>query len=110
VLGVLNRYTPNRIPFLQPLLDDTRPRPAAGLEELRYCDTAFVRLAAITDDLPVASWPLESMRDHGRDTAAKWLKAHPDALKLSQLLPPIGNKAVMAGIAPLEEDLSRMRK
>jgi tyrosine-protein phosphatase SIW14 len=110
VLGVLNRYTPNRIPLLRPLLDDTRPRPVAGLEGLRYCDTAFVRLAAITDDLPVSSWPLESMRDHGRDTAVKWLDAHQEATKLSQLLPPIGNKVVMAGVAPLEEDLSRMRK
>jgi hypothetical protein len=110
VLGVLDRYTPNRIPFLRPLLDDTRPRPSAGLAGLRYCDTAFVRLAAITDDLPVASWPLESMRDHGRETAAKWLSAHPEAAKFSQLLPPIGNKAVMAGEAPLEEDLSRMRR
>ena len=110
VLGVLNRYTPNRIPFLRPLLDDTRPRPAPGLEGLRYCDTAFVRMAAITDDLPVSSWPLESMRDHGRDTAVKWLAANPKATELSQLLPPIGNKAVMAGIAPLQEDLSRMRK
>jgi len=110
VLGVLNRYTPNRIPFLRPLLDDTRSRPAPGLEGLRYCDTAFVRLAAITDDLPVSSWPLESMRDHGRDTALKWLDAHQETTKLTQLLPPIGNKVVMAGVAPLEEDLSRMRK
>jgi hypothetical protein len=80
------------------------------LAELRYCDTAFVRLAAITDDLPVASWPLESMRDHGRDVALKWLAEHENATKLSQLLPPIGNKVVMAGEAPLEEDLSRMRR
>jgi hypothetical protein len=110
VLGVLNRYTPNRIPFLTPLLDDVRPRPAPGLEGLRYCDTAFVRLAAITDDLPVSSWPLESMRDHGGDVALKWLAAHPEATKLSKRLPPVGNKVVMAGEAPLEEDLSKMRR
>jgi hypothetical protein len=110
VLGVLNRYTPNRIPYLKPLLDDTRPRPDPALAGLRYCDTAFVRLAAITDALPVSSWPLESMREQGQATALKWLDANKEATRLSQLLPPIGNKVVMAGEAPLEEDLSRMRR
>src|SRR4029078_5034831 len=92
VSGVLNRYTPNRIPYLRPLIDDTRPRAAPGMGGLRYLETALVRLAAITDALPIASWPLESMRDHGRKVVDEYFRDHPEATKLSQLLPPIGNK------------------
>lgn len=44
--GVTNRYTPNRIAFLRPLLDDRRSRIGPSTNwRYRYCDTAVIRLA-----------------------------------------------------------------
>ena len=47
VLGVTNRYTRNRVAFLRPLLDDTRPRLDPATARYRYCDTAMARLSVI---------------------------------------------------------------
>lgn len=109
VRGVTNRYTQNRLALLKPLLDDQRVRPneTAGV---RYCDTAFVRIAAITDALPVLAWNDEALRSLGRQTALDWFAKHPDSLALAKRTAPLGRKVVLAGEAPLEEDLSKMRR
>lgn len=110
VRGVTNRYTPNRIAFLRPLLDDRRQRIGPSTKRYRYCDTAVIRLAAITDSLATAGWSEEHVANNGRDIALKWFEEHADAAKLTTLQPPIGRNVVQLGEGPQEEDLSRMRR
>jgi len=108
--GVTNRYTPNRIAFLRPLLDDRRQRIGPSTKRYRYCDTAVIRLAAITDSLATAGWSEEHVAVNGRDIALKWFEEHTEAAKLTTLQPPIGRNVVQVGEGPQEEDLSRMRR
>lgn len=110
VRGVTNRYTPNRIAFLRPLLDDQRKRIGPATSRYRYCDTAVIRLAAITDSLATAGWSEEHVAAAGRDIALKWFEEHSEAAKLVTLQPPIGRNVVQVGEGPREEDLSRMRR
>lgn len=50
VVGVTNRYSPNRVPFLVPLLADGRNRLAPDAADYRYCDTAAARIVSITNE------------------------------------------------------------
>ena len=88
IAGVTNRYTPNRLAFLKPLLADQRHYLAAGASMLRYCDTAVLRMAAILDeplmpkkpDYNGADW------DGGCKLARQWFDKHPQDATLSRLL------------------------
>ena len=109
VAGVTNRYTPNRLAFLRPLLEDQRHYAAASKSMYRYCDTAVVRMAAILDqglmpkliDYNVAHW------DAGRQLAQQWFADHPQDAALSQLRAPSGKNTVRIGAAPVHNDISR---
>lgn len=50
VVGVTNRYSPNRVPYLVPLLADERYRPEPDAAAYRYCHTAAARLVSITNE------------------------------------------------------------
>jgi tyrosine-protein phosphatase SIW14 len=110
VRGVTNRYTPNRIAFLRPLVDDRRQRIGPATRRYRYCDTAVIRLAAITDSLATSGWSEEHVASAGRDIALKWFDEHTEASKLTTLAPPIGRNVIQVGEGPRQEDVSRMRR
>ncbi len=50
VVGVTNRYSPNRAPYLVPLLADQRYRPEPDASSYRYSHTAAARLVSITNE------------------------------------------------------------
>jgi hypothetical protein len=113
VIGVTNRYTANRIVYLQALLQDERPRPEPAASRYRYCDTAMARLSATVDtnlmehgDAPpgISHW------EYACQLARDWVREHESEANLSQLIPPSGNNSLLAGELPTQEDLSRMRK
>lgn len=108
--GIFNRYTPNRLAFLKPLLADKHARPGEELAGLSYADTAVVRTAAITDGLPMALWSDESLKNDGPQLALEWLNKHPEITAVSRLLPPPGRRVALEGDGPQDEDLSRMRR
>lgn len=109
--GVTNRYTPNRIAYLRPLLDNEVHHQRRGATRCRYCDTAVARLSAIVDEnfpdvLPgsgIEAW------NNGRVAARRWLAAHPAECQLGQLKAPTGHTVVERGDPPAREDLSRAR-
>jgi hypothetical protein len=84
VRGVTNRYTPNRIAFLKPLLADERLRVEAEAaqdvegrrETYRYCDTAVARLCTILDLYPVYG---PSLWEQSRQQFIAWFREHPQA-------------------------------
>lgn len=102
VAGVTNRYTPNRIAFLRPLIENEHPQLAPGATQYRYCDTAVARLSAIIDEnLPdkvpgigVEGW------NNGRQMARAWFVTHPDEAQPHRLLPPSGRNDVLPGDPP----------
>jgi hypothetical protein len=95
VAGVTNRYTPNRIAWLKPLLDDTRARPEAAARQYRYCDTAAARLASMTDQLLVVERePAREAWNDGVQKARRWFAEHPEQLQLARWRPPPGNNAL----------------
>ncbi|MCE9606496.1 MAG: tyrosine-protein phosphatase [Planctomycetia bacterium] len=108
--GATNRYTPNRIAFLRPLIDDQRQRIGPSSKRYRYCDTAVIRLAAITDSLATGGWSEQHVAAEGRQIALKWFDENENQNKLSTLLPPTGRNVVQVGEGPKQEDLSRMRR
>jgi hypothetical protein len=90
VRGVTNRFTPNRIAFLRPLLDDARPRPEpTAVYRLgeqtwpgRYCDTAVARLCTILDLYGVSG---PEQWDQSRELFWQWFAEHPEAMRLVRL-------------------------
>lgn len=109
--GVMNRYTPNRIAYLRPLLDNEACHLRPGARQCRYCDTAVTRLSAIVDEnFPdaIPGWGIDAW-NNGRKTARAWLEAHPDDCRLSMLKPPTGRTAVLPGDPPPREDLTKAR-
>lgn len=112
VAGVTNRYTPNRVPYLRPLLENEACHLAEGARQCRYCDTAVARLSTmINKNLPdlmpalgIDAW------NNGRQAARDWFASHPDESRLSQLLPPAGHTIVQLGDPPQREDLSKLRR
>jgi tyrosine-protein phosphatase SIW14 len=112
VAGVANRYTPNRIAFLQALIDDERPMPRPGADGCRYCDLAVVHLAAIVDQrlLPGGSDPRPDDWDRGRALARQWLTAHADSARLCQLRPPTGHTQLHADSSPTSARDAALRR
>lgn len=88
--GVTNRFVPNRIAFLRPLLDDPRPRPEpAAVHEIgeqtrpyRYCDTAVARLCTILDLHSVIA---PELWEQSRQLFLEWFAQHPDAVRPARL-------------------------
>jgi hypothetical protein len=110
VAGIANRYTPNRVAFLAPLLDDQRACADPDAGGIRYCDLALVRLAAMTDQPFFVGTTIDRQAwDQACMAAQHWLSDHPQSLRLSTLIPPEGHKLVKAGDGPVEEDLSRLK-
>ena len=110
VAGVTNRYTPNRLPYLRPMIDDERHRPEPAAAKYRYCETAVSRLASITDQEFFVCIPDRKIWNDSRIAAKYWFDHHVDASRLTTLLPPTGKNPVRVGDGPIEEDLSRMRR
>lgn len=97
VAGVTNRYTPNRIAYLTPLLQDKRQRCGTDTRVYRYCDTAAARLISITNEPLYLGEPGQLGWDRAIGRAAAWLESHPDSRQLSTLLPPSGPNEVRTG-------------
>ena len=112
VTGVANRYTLNRIAYLQALIDDERPIPRPGADGCRYCDLAVVHLAAIVDQrlLPGGSDPRPDDWDRGRGLARQWLTAHADAARLCRLQPPAGHTQLHADSSPTSARAATLRR
>jgi hypothetical protein len=110
VAGVTNRYTPNRLAYLRPLLEDERNHLEPQAARYRYCDTAVVRLAAIRDQWLMLGNPDKAGWDEGRKLARAWFDDHPADLEVCQLLPPDGRNMVRSDNAPQRGDVSRRRR
>lgn len=112
-VGVTNRYTRNRIPYLRPLLEDARQRPEPHAARYRYCDTAMARLSVIIDTNLMehgGTPPGMTNWQYACQLARQWMQTHDRQTRLSQLVPAEGDCEVLAGALPSQEDLSRMRK
>lgn len=110
VAGVMNRYTPNRLPYLEPVFDDRRQRVEPAAKMYRYCDTAVARLAVITNQEFFQCQPTLAIWDDAVATARYWFTHHPEALHLSTLLPATGRNQVRTATGEEREDLSRQLK
>ncbi len=97
VSGVTNRYTQNRLPFLQPLLDDERLRPEPEAAQYRYCDTAVARIAVIVDQSSLGAFSTFARRDQSREACRRWFAEHQEATELSQLVQPRRAQPVLVG-------------
>lgn len=97
VAGVTNRYTPNRIAYLMPLLKDKRQRGSPDTASYRYCDTAAARLISITNEPLYLGEPGRLGWDLAVGRALAWLDLHPASQQLSTLLPPLGPNEVRTG-------------
>jgi hypothetical protein len=97
VSGVTNRYTPNRIAYLFPLLSDMRTRPEPNADGYRYCDTAVARLASITGEERLVQ-PIRhcDLTDEGVIGARQWFAEHRGQTRLVRLLPPTGENSLVA--------------
>lgn len=110
VAGVTNRYTPNRLPYLRPMLNDTRQHIEATAVQYRYCETAVARLASITDQEFFVCLPDRKIWDDSCRAAQYWFMHHPEACQVTTLLPPTGKNPVRYGDGAEVEDLRRMRR
>lgn len=110
--GIANRYTPNRVPYLQALLDNKANQLLPAASRFRYCDLAAARLAAIADRSFVTGGPPDETArwDYACEQARAWLADHPAEAQLARLLPPTGKTVVRQGDQPKAEDLRRMRR
>lgn len=109
--GVTNRYTPNRVVYLRPLLENEAIHLRDGARQCRYCDTAVARLSAIVDEnFPdaVPGWGIEAW-NNGRVAARAWLASHPDECQPGPLKPAAGCTVVQPGDPPQREDLSKAK-
>lgn len=104
--GVMNRYTPNRMAYLRPLLVDRRRLPDTGASSYRYCDAATGHVAAIANvDFLNFTYDWEG----GLLKARQWFTCHEHQARLSPLLPPAGNNPIFASAPTTGENLERMR-
>lgn len=69
-----DRYTSSRIPFLEPLLNDKRPRRMPGAEHYRYRDTAVAHLTSTVnvDFMGDREGSKREQWDFGAAKAFKW--------------------------------------
>lgn len=94
VVGVTNRYTLNRLPYLEPLLGDLRQRPEEAARQYRYADTATARLSVILNRNMIEPGqvpPGESLWERGRRLANTWFRENRERVAFNRLLPPQGN-------------------
>ncbi len=112
VAGVTNRYTPNRTPFLRPLLEQEACHLATGAQPCRYCDTAVARLSTIIDRNLLHVTPAIGVEvwNFARQAARDWFAAQPAETRLSRLQPPAGKNMVRPGDPEPREDLSKLRR
>jgi hypothetical protein len=108
VAGVTNRFTPNRLPYLRPLLNDERERLEPQAAGSRYCDTAVARMQTILDK------PFYAARAHtgwegARQQALQWFAAHGNEVQLTKLLPPTGRNVARAMRPDDEIERTQMR-
>lgn len=98
VRGLTNRYTPNRIAFLRPLLEIDEHHVGLGLRQARYCDTAMARLSCILDHnfLMEASAKGDQAWDEACRAARRWYEDDASRSRPSILLPPPGRTMVRA--------------
>ncbi len=83
VAGVTNRYSPNRAPYLAPLLKDTRQRPEADAAWYQYADTAAARLSSIVNEAFLLVIPADrSTWDQAQQAAQAWLAENPEICQL----------------------------
>lgn len=108
--GVLNRFTANRKPYWQILLDDHRPWPEASAAGSRIADSAVARLAVtenqnfVGHDRSPAAW------DQAQARARAWLAERGSEVRFAQLAPAWGREPVEAEVRGRHhEDLSRLR-
>ncbi|MBX3415215.1 MAG: hypothetical protein KF708_21195 [Pirellulales bacterium] len=97
VAGVTNRYTANRIPYLDRLLDDKRQRVEPEAAGYRYCDTAAARLAVIVnaDFLSHATSLVDPFGwQYAVQEARQWIADHAGEAQLGHLVPPGGRNEV----------------
>jgi hypothetical protein len=108
--GAMNRYTPNRIAYLQPLLENESCHLTDGAREYRYCDTAVTRLSTmINQDLTRVSQAAgREAWNFARQAAREWFAEHPCERRLTRLLPPTGESVVHAGDPIPRRDLSKL--
>ena len=93
VQGLTNRYTMNRIPYWNALLQDTRRRPEPDCRKYRYCDTAAARLFCTVPE-PLA--PYAESWEQIRYLVRRWLQRHPETLRLR----PVADSAAQQASAP----------
>ncbi|MBA4019080.1 MAG: hypothetical protein C0483_18080 [Pirellula sp.] len=110
VSGLMNRYTRNRIAYLQPVVEDVRLRIGRDVAEYRYCDSAVFFVATITDQFPLLSWANEKQLSQGQVALRRWFTENASGLKLAQRVVPQMRYGVRRGDGPVEEDLSKMRR
>jgi hypothetical protein len=96
VAGVTDRYTPNRIAYLLPLLDDQRLRPEfvdhrdPFVRRYRYCDTAVARLSSILNlKLYDENYPIPKAWERARTLARAWFQQNPERARLGRVQPPL---------------------
>jgi hypothetical protein len=106
VEGATNRYTPNRLAYLRPLLRDRRFRPEPQAAKYRYCDTAVARLSSIVD---VNLLRRDRSWSRGRKRAQAWFEEHLDAARLTRLQPATGRREVGAALSAAEADRDMRR-
>jgi hypothetical protein len=109
VAGLTNRYTPNRIAFLAPLVGDRRQRVDPRLSRYRYCDTAAVRLTSIVNEQLHPGTADPGSWDMALANCQRWLAEHPDRCQLSTLLPPLSHVRPRASVAPEVDGRQPMR-
>ncbi len=108
--GAMNRYTPNRIAYLQPLLEHEACHLTDGARQCRYCDTAVARLSTMIDQNLTHVTPAVGVDawDFARQAVREWFAEHPFERRLTRLLPPTGESVVHAGDPIPREDLSKL--
>ncbi len=79
VLGITNRYTLNRFPFWNVLLNDKRRRPEAACRKYRYCDTAAARMFCT---IPQRLVPYVVSWEQVRQLVQQWIRRRPEVLQL----------------------------
>lgn len=112
VRGVTNRYTRNRVAYLQPLLEDLRVRPELEAVGTRFCDTAVARLGVMLDEnLPLVDGPTVVLSwEEGLRRARAWFAGHAAEAQVGPLVLPTGQTVVRANEEPFPDLIRRYRR
>jgi hypothetical protein len=110
VSGINNRYTRNRLPLLQVVLEDPRWCPQPALRGCRFCDVAVAHIVAIVDERFMNDSPDRVCWDDARNRIRNWFAAHAEAAQLSRLIPAVNHNAVMVTDGRGEEEFNRIQQ